>query len=91
MDGIVRADQKIRASLGQLVSRREHQVGNPGPIVSVDAFHVSRQRMRMHRDFGMIVGPEQMSAFKSNRAVAECRPLRAARHNADVLGHGTSS
>ena len=41
--------------------------------------------MRMHRDFGMIMRPEQMGAFKSNSAVAERRPLRAARDNADVL------
>jgi hypothetical protein len=31
-----------------------------------------------------------MGAFKSNSAVAERRPLRAARDNADVLGHGMS-
>jgi hypothetical protein len=44
----------------------------------------------MHRDFGMIMRPEQMGACKSDRAVAERRPLRAARDNADVLGHGMS-
>jgi hypothetical protein len=44
----------------------------------------------MHRDFGVIVGPEQIRALESDRAVTECRPFRAARDNADVLGHEVS-
>src|SRR6266403_3110334 len=90
MDSVVRANKKVCPRRGQLVGRREHQIGNPRPISGVDAIHVKSQGMSVHRDFWMIVGSEQMSAFESNCAVAECCALRAASDNADVLGHGSS-
>ena len=88
MDGVVGADQEIGSRPGQLVSRREHQVGNSLPIAGINATHVPGQGMSMHRDFRVIVRSHQVPAFERDGAIAQRRSLRAASHNADVLGHG---
>jgi len=47
VDGVVRADQEIRAGAGQLVRRRPHQGGNAVQVPGVQAGDVIRQRMGM--------------------------------------------
>ena len=40
MDGVVRANQELRAGARQLARRREHQLADRGPVVTLDALHV---------------------------------------------------
>ncbi len=79
--------EKVGAGAGQLLRRRHHQFRHARPIARFDALHVFSQRVGVHRDFGMIVAPQQFRAFQADGAVAERRALRAASDDADVLGH----
>ena len=88
---IVGTYKEIGAGLGQLVGRRKHQLGNSRPVVGINTFHVSRQGMRMHRNFGMIVSPQHPRTFKRDGPIAESRSLRATSDNANVLRHMTHS
>jgi hypothetical protein len=57
VDGVVGTDEKIGAYPGQLVGGGKHQLSDTLPIIAVNAFHVFGQRMRVHRNLGVIVGP----------------------------------
>jgi hypothetical protein len=45
----------------------------------------------MHRDFGVVVLPEDASAFQVYRSIAEGGALYAAGYDSDVLGHHSAS
>src|SRR5580658_1871199 len=51
--------------------------------------HITRERVGVHADFGMIMGPKQCRAFHADGAIAQRRPFRAARGNANMPGHST--
>ena len=91
MNRVVRANQKLGADLGQFVSGREHQVAYPIPVRAVNAFHVRRERMGVHRNFGMIVRTHELRAFGAYGAVAKRGPLGGASNDSNVLRHNFRS
>ena len=88
MDGVVRADQEVRADLRELVRRGQHELADGRPVAAVDRLHVLRERVRVHRDFGMVVGAEQLRAFHADGPVAERGPFGGAGDDPDVLRPG---
>jgi len=55
VDRVVGTDEEVGAGAGQLVRGREHEFGHSCPIVGVNALHIFGERVRVQRDFGMIV------------------------------------
>src|SRR6266568_9353351 len=91
MNRVVRANQKLGADLGQFVSGREHQVAYPIPVRAVNAFHVRRERMGVHRNFGMIVRTHELRSFGTYSAIAERGALCGASNDSDVLWHNSGT
>ena len=87
MDGVVGADQEVGADARELVRRGEHQLANARPVAAVDALHVIRERVRVHRDFRVGVRAEQRRALRADGPIAERRAFGGAGHDADVVGH----
>src|SRR5215469_14359927 len=84
MNGVVRANQKIRAGLGQLLGRSHHEFRDASPVAGVDALHVVSQRKGMQRHLGMLMLAELVRTFKRDCAIAEGGALGAASDNANV-------
>ena len=90
MDGIVRADQEIGTDFREFICRGEHQLTHALPVAAVDVFHVLGERVRMHRDFGMIVRPEELRPFHADGSITESCPFSGAGNDSDVLRHRPS-
>jgi hypothetical protein len=78
------SDEKVRSSFGQLLGGREHEFCDAGPVIRVDAVFVLDERMSVHRDFGMIVGTEQVGALGADSAIAKRGSFRAGCDDANV-------
>jgi hypothetical protein len=89
VDGVVGADQEIDTDLRELVRGGEHQLAYARPVGAVDAFHVLGQRVRVHRDLGVIVRAEKLRALHADGPIAEGRAFGGAGNDADVLRHGS--
>ena len=76
MDGVVGADQEIRANRFQLVGGGEHQLAYARPVVAVDAGHVVGQREGVHRDLGMCMRAEDRRTLDADCAVTQGRACR---------------
>ena len=84
MDGVIGADQEIRAHLLQLVRRGEHHLAHARPVAAIDQRHVVGQRRRVHAHFGMGVRGDQRRGFRADGAIAEGGALGRAGGDADV-------
>ena len=87
MNGIVRADQKLRTDTGQFVRRSQHQLAHALPIVAAQAFDILAERVRMHRHLGMGVRAEELRAFSTDRAIAKRGAFGGAGDDTDMLRH----
>ena len=87
MDGVVGADQEIGTGFRKLVRGGEHQLTHALPVAAVDAFHVLRERVRVHRNLGMGMPTEKLRAFHADRPITKSRTFGGAGDNADVIGH----
>ena len=76
MDGIVGADQEIRANRFQLVGGGEQQLAHTRPVAAVDIGHIVGQRRGVHRDLGMCMRAQDRGALDADRAVAQGRAFR---------------
>ena len=90
MRGVIGTNQEIRAHALEFVRGREHQFANALPVTGTHASHVSRERMSMHGDFGMVVSPHERRTFHTDGAVTQRRAFRRNGHDADVLCHGAA-
>src|ERR1700694_1184380 len=90
MNSIVGADQNIGATLRKLVGRGEHQVAHALPVASIDAFHVRTERVRVHRDFRMVVRPEQLRAFDADSPITKRCAFGGASDDTELLRHPLS-
>ena len=87
MDRVIGANQEIRTDVRELICRGEHQLTHALPVAAVNAFHILGERMRVHRDFRMIVRAEKLRAFYANGPITKSRAFGGAGNNTDVLGH----
>jgi hypothetical protein len=53
-----------RLSLPPLLRGGKHQFGHVRPVVGANAVHILREKTGVHRDFRMIVRPQQIGAFQ---------------------------
>jgi hypothetical protein len=58
MNSIVRADKHLGTRVHQLRRRQEQQLTDFIPSIVLDVAHVLCERVRMHRDLGVVVGAE---------------------------------
>jgi hypothetical protein len=91
VDGIVRADQKIRADAFELIRGAEHEFRDSGPIAAVDALHVLAKGIRVYRHLRVSVRTQQLPTLDANRFVAKRGALGGASDDADVQRHEKSS
>ena len=85
MNRVVRTDQEVGADGRQLLRRRQHQLANAHPVASIDALHVRGEGVRVHRDLGMVVRPEELSTLSADSAITQRRAFGGTRHDADVI------
>jgi hypothetical protein len=60
------------------------------PIITIEALHVSRQRMGVHRELWMCVRSQKLGTFHADGSIAESGPFGGASNDADVVGHDLS-
>jgi hypothetical protein len=87
MNGVVGANQNLRAGPDQLGRRLEQHRADSGPFVAIDQPLIFTPRKVMQRDLGVRVWTEQRRAFEANRPIAKRGPLRADGHDADMFHH----
>ncbi len=87
MDCVVGADQEIGADFCEFICRGDHQLTHALPISAVDALHILGERVRVHRDLGMIVGTEKLRAFHADGSITKRRAFGGAGNNTNVMGH----
>ena len=85
--GVIGADQEIDADCRELICGREHQFTRAPPVATIDAIHVIGERVCVHRNLGMIVGPEKLRAFYTNGPITKSCAFGGAGNNPDVLRH----
>ncbi|MNT57888.1 hypothetical protein D3C72_1952930 [compost metagenome] len=88
VDGVVGADQEIRARRGELVRGAEHQRAHARQVACVQAARVLRERGRVHRHLGVRMRAEQRRALDADGLVAKGRAFGGAADDSDVQGHG---
>ena len=91
MDCVVGTNEKFGACSGQLVGRRQHQVGDALPVILINELHVLGKTVGVHTDLRMHVAAHQCGRLAADRAIAQRRTFGAARHNSNMLWHGDSS
>ena len=84
LSGQIRKSAPVLASLcaDESISSADAQ-----PVTAVDALHVLGERVRMHRDLGMIVLTEQVCALHADSAVTQRCAFGGAGDDPDVLRH----
>src|SRR5260370_22471500 len=87
MHGVVGTDQEIGTDFRELICGGEHQLTYTLPVVTVDASHVLGERVRVHRDLGMIVRAEKLHAFYADGPITKSCAFGGAGNNTDVAGH----
>jgi len=87
VDSVVGADQEIGTDFREFICRGEHELTHALPVAAVDVFHVLGERVRMHRDFGMIVVAEKLRAFHVDGSITKRRAFGGAGNNTNVVGH----
>ena len=84
---VLSADQEIGTDFREFICRGEHQLTYVLPIAAVDVFNVLGERVRLHRDLGMIVGAEKVRAFHADGSITKRRAFGGAGNNTNVVGH----
>ena len=79
--------RKSAPILRELICGGEHQFAHALPVAAIKAFHVLGERVRVHRDLGMIVRAEKLRAFHADGPITKRCAFGGAGNNADVLGH----
>src|SRR5260370_41445638 len=87
MHGVVGTDQENGTYFRELICGGEHQLTFTLPVVTVDASHVLGERVRVHRDLGMIVRAEKLHAFYADGPITKSCAFGGAGNNTDVAGH----
>jgi hypothetical protein len=87
MDRIVGADEEICPSGSKFRCGGQHQVGNAGKVVIVEADHIIGKRMSMHRHFGMPMRAQQSRALKADRSITKRGTLSRTGNDADMQTH----
>src|SRR5712691_6380258 len=83
LSGQIRKSALIFASLFA-----EESINSPTPCQSPrSVFHVLGERVRMHRDFGMIVVAEKVRAFHVDGSITKRRAFGGAGNDTNVVGH----
>src|SRR5260370_23002120 len=88
MHGVVGTDQENGTYFRELICGGEHQLTYTLPVVTVDASHVLGERVRVHRDLGMIVRAEKLHAFYADGPITKSCAFGGAGNNTDVAGEG---
>src|SRR5260370_25889689 len=86
MHGVVGTDQENGTYFRELICGGEHQLTFTLPVVTVDASHVLGERVRVHRDLGMIVRAEKLHAFYADGPITKSCAFGGAGNNTDVAG-----
>src|SRR5581483_2688684 len=81
MNRVVRTDENVRTHRLEFFRGDEHQLPDAVPVARVDAAHVFRQRMRVHRHLRMV------PRVRTDRPIAERRALRGTGDDSDVQRH----
>lgn len=84
MDGIVGANEEPGSGCREFMCRREHEPCDGGHVARLKRPNVIRERVRVHRYFGMRVRAEQRCAFRAYRAKAQRGAFGGACNDADM-------
>jgi hypothetical protein len=87
VNGVIGADEKIGASLYELISGGEHQLTYTLPIAAINALHILGKRMVVHRDLGVIVRAEILRALQADGSITERCTLCGAGNDTNMAWH----
>jgi hypothetical protein len=84
VDGVVGADEEVRANLRQLLRGGQHQLGYALPILALDILHLIAEGVRVQGYLGMLVRSEDGLTLDAHGFVTKGGALGSASDNAHV-------
>jgi hypothetical protein len=85
VDGVVWTNKKLRANLREFVRGGKHEFADTLPVAAMDAPHILRERMGMHRNFRMIVRSHELRTLYADGSITKGRTLSRTSDDTDVL------